>query len=126
METYPIIGNEGERLPAFEIENAYISPSDVAGVLAEVAGVTDIQVRRLFDRSREVHVQFKYLGQPYVVWEPWGDSSRYWIGPKAMGAEAISEAPLEDAFKRYRPSILRSIGGDIISLRFINRLFKRT
>ena len=83
MKTYPLIDEKkGDRPFAFEIENAYVGTGTIARLLAEVDGVTDVRARKLFRGSSEIHVEFKYLNHDYIVWEPYGDNSRYWIGPK--------------------------------------------
>ena len=124
MRTYPVVTKEGTRSPAFEIENAYISPASVAMLLAEVKGVTDVQRRKMFAKSSDVHIEFKYLGQPYIVWEPYGDNSRYWIGPKETMEGVGNDTRLEEAFKRYVPPFPRLLLGDILTLRFITRFLK--
>ena len=66
-------------------------------------GVTDVQ-RELF---KEVRIHFKYLGHEAVVWEPWGDSSRFWIGfVEPHRSEEIDISPLHEAFVGYRGLIL--------------------
>jgi hypothetical protein len=62
---------------------------------------------------------------PYIVWEPYGDSIRHWIGPKD-GVEAGGDSTaIEQTFKRYRPPLYRTIIGNVITLRFIARLVPR-
>ena len=94
MRTYPIIDEKkGANSFAFEVENAYVRPRTIARLLKEVDGVTDVRVRKLFDSSADTHVQFKYLTQHYMVWEPYGDSSRYWIGPKHQQIPLMNRRP---------------------------------
>jgi len=125
MKTHPVLTKEGARLFAFEIENAYIAPATVARLLADVEGVTDVEPRRMFSASSDIHVEFKYQGRPYMVWESYGDSSRYWIGPKDEANDAGDITALEVAFKRYRPPLHRALLGDVLTLRFITRLLGR-
>lgn len=133
MKTYPVLNDRKQRTPIFEIENAYIGPTTVARLLAEVEGATDVRPRKMFAKSNDIHVEFKYMGQPYIVWEPFGDNSRYWIGPADMvaGAEDVPDIQsptdlvrLEDAFKLYHPPFHRALLGDLITLRFITRFLK--
>lgn len=123
MKTHPILAKEGGRSFAFEVENAYIAPATAARLLAEVDGVTDVAPRRMFSKSDEVHVEFKYRGQPYIVWEPFGDNSRYWIGPKDEASDVGDIGALETVFKQYRPPFYRTLVGDVLTLRFVTRLF---
>lgn len=121
METYPILSEDKARSSAFQVENAYIAVSTIVQLLQQVEDVTEVQPRKKLSGSSELHVEFKYLGQPYIVWEPFGDNSRYWIGPKD-GVEAGGDSTaIEQVFKRYRPPLYRTIIGNVITLRFITR-----
>jgi len=133
MQTFPVFDKDGLRAPVFQIENIYISARATARLLAATRGVTDVQPRKMFSKSSDVYVQFKHQGRSYIVWEPYGDNSRHWIGPADMvnGATEITEPrarvgiePLEAAFENYRPPLHRAILGDLLTLRFINRLLK--
>ena len=54
--------------------------------------------------NRATFTRFKYHGEPFVVWEPYGDSSRYWIGPDQNDpAKIVDVGPLEGAIARHRP-----------------------
>jgi len=125
MKTHPVLTKEGGRSFAFEVENAYIAPATAARLLAGVDGVTDVAPRRMFSKSNDVHVEFKYRGQPYIVWEPYGDNSRYWIGPKDEANDVGDIGALEAVFKRYRPPLHRALLGDVLTLRFVTRFFGR-
>jgi hypothetical protein len=125
METYPVLSDDKAATSAFEVENAYITVATIERVLQQVEGVTEARPRKMLSGSSDVHLEFKYLGLPYIVWEPYGDSSRYWIGPK-HGADAGGDSTaIEQAFKRYRPPLYRTIIGNVITLRFITRLAAR-
>jgi hypothetical protein len=39
-----------------------------------------------------------FHGVPFVVWEPWGDNSRYWIGP-AVTKAAPDLGPVTQDFR---------------------------
>lgn len=124
MKTYPILTKDGTRSLAFEIENAYISTVTIARLLANAEGVTDVRPRKMFAKSCDVHIEFKYLGQPYIVWEPYGDNSRYWIGPEDQAEGVADITKLEDVFKRYHTPLHRVILGDLLTLRFVTRFMK--
>lgn len=115
MKTYKLLRDDGCFF-AFEIENAYIRPKKVARILERIDGVTDVQVSK-FMASPDVRVEFKYSGYDFIVWEPFGDNSRYWIGPKEEG-ESIDIASIERVFKDYRPPLVAKIFGDLITLNF--------
>ena len=126
MKTYPVLTKDGSRAFAFEIENIYISPGTAARLVAAVDGVADVKLRRMFSKSSDVHIEFNYHGQPYILWEPFGDSSRYWIGPKEESGDVGNIAALEATFKGYRPPLYRTLLGDLLMLRFITRFLDRS
>ena len=118
METYPVEDNDGLQL-GFEIDLVYIGPRKIEQLLSTVDGVTNIQRRKLFAPDKEIHVEFDYLGEKFVVWEPYGDSSRYWIYPKEkQPVKKIDISELEAVFMRYKPPIIVKILGDLLSLNF--------
>ncbi len=120
MKTYPLTKKDESRPFAFEVENTFLGPAAAARLLAEIDGVSDVRPRKMFSKSSDVHVEFKFRGQPYIVWEPFGDNSRYWIGPKDEASDAGEIGVIEAAFKRHRPLIYRVIG-DVMTLRFLRR-----
>lgn len=109
---------------AFEIENVYISPSKIAILLNSIDSVCDVRTRKLFRSPCDIHNEFKYLNKNFIVYEPYGDSSRYWIGPKDTEDKAIEIKDIENVFKKYKPLFIVKIFGDIISLNF-RPLFER-
>ena len=125
MKTYPILAKDGSRAIAFEVENIYISPAVAAHLVTAVDGVADVKQRKMFSKSSDVHVEFRYRGQPYMVWEPFGDNSMYWVGPKNGANVAGDIAVLEAAFKRYRPPLHRALIGKILAPRFMTLVFRR-
>ncbi len=123
MNTYPIRAGDG-RCWAFEIENAYIRPRRIAALLAGMGAVTDIRHRKPFSSSSDIHLRFQYQCREFVVWEPFGDNSRYWIGPADEKDTSIDVAELQTAFDRYAPSFPAKIFGDLMTLNF-RSLFRR-
>lgn len=96
MKTFPIM-KKGNVVFAFEIKNFWISVSKVSKVLRSIEGVSDILTRKLFER-KDYEVEFLYFGRKCIVVEPFGDSSRYWIGPCDEGSE-LDMGPVEERFK---------------------------
>jgi hypothetical protein len=122
MKTYPVLTEKGQETSAFEVDCIYIGLSSIVRLLVETENVTDVRTRRVFAESSDIHVEFKYFGQPYMVWEPFGDNSRYWIGPKESELTASHAATdLENAFKQYRPPFYRIILGEILTFQLITR-----
>ena len=123
MKTYPI--TDGGRQSAFEIENAYVAPRTIAHLLGDIEGVTDVRARKLFRGSADVHVEFKYRNRECIVWEPFGDSSRYWIGPQEPAGNADDISEIETAFKQYRPPLYRRLVGDVLTFKWVRRFAGR-
>jgi hypothetical protein len=78
VKTYPICRSDGS-LHAFEVSSSWATFGPLYRILRSIDGVTDVR-RNFFGEDR---ISFSFLGVPCVVHEPWGDSSRYWIGPRA-------------------------------------------
>lgn len=116
------LSRENGRLFAFEIENAYIRPRKIAALLGALEDVSNINLRRPFSSSGDVHLEFEFRGEDFMVWEPYGDSSRYWIGPKKEG-KPVDIDTLVKAFEEYVPPKIIKILGDLITLNF-KELFK--
>jgi hypothetical protein len=108
VKTFPIPTEDRAGVFAFEIENIHIDPA-----------------AKLFSKSSDIHVEFLYHGEPCIVWEPYGDSSRYWIGPKDETTGKLDVTRLEEGFKHYYPPLHRAIIGDCLTLRFIGRFFEK-
>lgn len=79
MRTRTLTSEEGE-LIGFEISNSFVSSRSTAAYIRRVPGCDVLDIRKLFSRN-EVHVRFAFAGKTFIVWEPFGDNSRLWIGP---------------------------------------------
>lgn len=104
MKTYPEFRDDGS-LHAFEITSLWFTLRPIFKILRSVDGITDVR-RNWFSDDR---ITFKYFGTSGVVNEPWGDSSRYWIGLTTANTHIeprIEE--IEAAFKKYKPNPLIS------------------
>lgn len=116
MNTHPSVDEKSGCTFAFEIDNIYVSLAAVARILAAVPGVSDVRKRRPFSKWEEIHIWFRFADHDCVVWEPFGDNSRYWIGPQTP-TDIFDISPVEDAFKRYQPPILHRVLGNLLSVR---------
>jgi hypothetical protein len=67
------------------------------GVLSSVAGVSGYRRNRRDDHR----FSFTYRDRKCVVWEFWGDNSRYWIGPLEM-EPPFDMSPIHEAFRGFR------------------------
>lgn len=117
MNTYPIKDAQGQE-HAIEIENAYASTRRIAHLISTVEGVTDVQLRKPFSGSGDVRATFRFHGDDFVITEPFGDSSRYWIGPANGTIGARDLGAIDACLRKYRSAILRKIWGDVLSLNF--------
>jgi len=108
-----IIKTESGQPRAFEVSVVAISIRSIVSILQTVEGVSEVKARRLFSgTSPDVHVRFLCYGQPFMVLEPYGDSSKYWIGPESDITVPHNTDNLVKAFEQYQPSFLsRLIGG---------------
>lgn len=120
MDTYPVKNDDG-RISAFEVESSYISIGRIKKLLSEVSHVSNLLSRRPFSGNSEFRLGFTYAGVPFVVLEPFGDNSRYWIGPEndSNPSDLEQVANLELIFKGYKPPIPIKILADIVTLKFI-------
>jgi hypothetical protein len=95
MRTYPIKDDAGV-LFAFEID-AQLLGRGLARLLGQVEGVSNLRRRKWWVGSPDVHIRFRYREREYIVWEPFGDNSRWWIGPDDATSEHVSLADIEHA-----------------------------
>lgn len=116
MRTFPIVDPNGT-LFAVEVEKLYARPKTLAKIICSVDGVSSMRVRPIFGASPEIHARFTYLGSGFVIWEPYGDNSRYWLGPADPEAQKVSILPIEERLRLYQPPKLVALWGNLISLR---------
>ncbi|GGX65913.1 hypothetical protein [Saccharospirillum salsuginis] len=122
MKTYPDKNTEPNSSVGFEIDNAYVTLKSITRILSSIDEVTEVDRRKLFSKWDDIHIWFKYLNHQCVVMEPFGDNSRYWIGPNNP-KEGLDFSNIEAAFKQYKPPLSAKLFGDLITLNF-NSLFK--
>jgi hypothetical protein len=96
MKTYPILKDDGT-MRGFEITSAWVTFRPLYKILRSIDGVTDVH-RQHFN---EDHIIFNYYGEPFLVNEPFGDNSRYWVGPKDPDTSQHDMTPIQNAFQRY-------------------------
>lgn len=125
MEIFPVASETGDHAVAFEIENAYVSSRTIMRLLKQEKGVTDVHLGGHFGSSNDIRIEFKYFGRDYIVWEPFGDNSRYWVGPKNTEEGVVDAGGLESVFERYKPPFHRALLGDLLTLRLFKRMVGR-
>ena len=116
MDIYKL-QNEGGDDFAFEMNNVYITKKQIAQLLSGIDQVDAIKVRQAWSSPDDVHVEFQYQGESFIVWEPFADSSRYWIGPKEKSCQ-VDMRHLQSAFEGFQPKLIRRILGDLLTLSF--------
>jgi hypothetical protein len=121
MRVYPALERD-QQLIAFEIDNVYFTVAGLREILRGVSDVSNVKSRALFSSPAELIISFDYKNHPMIVWEPYGDSSRYWIGPEDSNKESVDISALAGAISRYRPSWLLRVLGDICSPSFGRKL----
>jgi hypothetical protein len=102
MRIYDIHDAQG-RVAAFEIDGFFIGRRGVARIIDTIPGASIIRRPAGFLRfgDRDEFCEFTMHLQKFIAWEPWGDSSRYWIGPSPPGwCEELSL--IREAFAAYR------------------------
>jgi len=92
MKTYIYKDNDGKTI-AFEVSNTWLSRRRAVKIVENLDAVKILKRPIWFSfKNQDVFCEFKYKGNVYIIEEPWGDSSRYWIGPKEEGnSNALNE-----------------------------------
>lgn len=117
MQTYPIKDDTGTTY-ALEIENAYVRPRRLSEILRRVDGVSSVRLRRPFSGTGDVRATLQYRGRPFIILEPFGDNSRYWVGPDDETAEKLDISAIEEVLRYYRLSIVERLIGALLTLRW--------
>jgi hypothetical protein len=113
MKTYPIRGKSGQPF-AVEVDVVSCSVRDLVRTIASVDGVTGALARKPFARDGDVRARFRFHSQDFAVVEPFGDNSRYWIGPLS-DTTFLDITPIERRLASYAPTILRRMIGALFS-----------
>jgi hypothetical protein len=82
MNAYDLKDESG-RMFAFEVDVTLRGRRAVCSAIRAIPGVTVTKMPRLLSWLREeTFCEFEVGGVAFQALEPFGDSSRYWIGPK--------------------------------------------
>ncbi|NVK55289.1 MAG: hypothetical protein HWE26_06715 [Alteromonadaceae bacterium] len=69
---------------AFEVNNGLFGRRAACKVARSIPGVKIIKKLSLFSLfGEEVFFKFELNGVRFNIWEPFNDSSRFWIGPES-------------------------------------------
>lgn len=77
---YDIRDNDG-RVVAFEVNNVLDWRLGIIRIVSKIPSARITWRPSLHWFSPEVFCKFEVDGVAFEVWEPFGDNSRYWIGP---------------------------------------------
>jgi hypothetical protein len=116
MKTYPIKDATG-KLVAVEVDMVFCPLRDLVRTIAAAEGVTEAKARRPFSSVGDIRATFRFHGDEFAVVEPFGDNSRYWIGP-VSDSKKPDISQIESQLRSYAPSIFRRIFGAVLSLDF--------
>ena len=99
MKVHDIQDRHG-RVYAFEVDNTMLGRKKALEVVSSIPGVLVLRAPKLFD-STEEFAEFELAGVLFKVWEPFGDNSRYWVGPEPpVWCEQVSI--VRDAFVQHK------------------------
>jgi hypothetical protein len=84
MKTYDLIDDSG-RLFAFEVPSR-LGRVGIRKIIEKIPGAKILKFYGYFATGGEdIRGEFELNGKIFDVFEPFGDNSRYWIGPKHKG-----------------------------------------
>jgi hypothetical protein len=100
MKVHDLKDNDG-RIYAFEVSNGLLGRKSAIKIVEAIPGVQISRRPHLFDGEEEFG-EFKLGGVIFKIWEPFGDNSRYWIGPEPpIWCEQVSI--VREAFIQHKP-----------------------
>jgi hypothetical protein len=109
LRTYPLTDDSGA-IYAFEVGNAFLSPREIARLVKSSLGASITAGPQGFASADDMRLRFHYAGTEFEVFEPFGDNSRYWVGPAGEKPIRVPEIDkLHNIFLAYRPSLLRRL-----------------
>jgi len=80
------IPSSSDRFAAFEIDNGRIGRRGACRVVRSIPGAMLLKEPVLLSWFREdVFCKFQVGNQLFEIEEPFGDNSRYWVGPAGVG-----------------------------------------
>jgi len=108
MQTFPIFDTNGD-LYAFEINHFLISGATIGRIVRSQLEATITPNPTKAFSNKDVRLGFSFKGVQFIVVEPFGDNSRYWIGPYSE-SDGLVRNPLIDlvhaCISEYRPTPL--------------------
>ena len=109
MRIYEIKDAEGRPF-AFEVSNFHLTRAGLSRLVRRIPNCRIIRKPKWFRWSSEDDAEFcefEVDGMLFVAWEPWGDNSRFWVGPKVREGNTPQWSPAVDrvreTFRQARP-----------------------
>ena len=109
MKTYDFKDADG-RVFAYEVDNFHLGRNGLCRLVTRIPGCIVARKPNWFRwpfRGEDEFCEFELDGIRFVVWEPWGDNCRYWVGPKSEEGSSPKWCPqverVREAFGRARP-----------------------
>jgi|GEM_PF-2702793 len=103
----------------FTFEHTYITEHKIKEILESLDSVSNIRTFFAIPLIHDIHIKFDYHQIPYVVYEPWADSSLWCIEPEKEFDGKVDISELKNAFKNYRPNLVRRIIGYVFNFMFL-------
>jgi hypothetical protein len=101
VKIYDIGATADGQLLAFEVSNLRIGRRGVCRVVRSIEGAKLLRKPKFLPWFREsVFCEFVFDGELFEAEEPYGDSSRYWIGPRPPRMLSQTKK-VRDAFARW-------------------------
>jgi hypothetical protein len=99
MRIYDLQAEDGN-LRAFEVENTLLTRGRACRIVESIPGVVVVRRSRLF-RDTDDFCEFTLAGETFMIEEPFGDNSRYWVGGKNK-SQSFSLQQIRSAFERHK------------------------
>ena len=123
MNTVILAIDQG-KIYSFSFENAYVTLGITRNILMNNPEISNIKLFRWSLTSGDKRITFRFRDIDYVIYEPFGDNSDYFVEPVDSKLGEVDLTDIQLLFEEYKPPILLKLVGDIISLKFITIVFK--
>jgi hypothetical protein len=90
-----------ERFCGFEVSNTLLSRGQACRIVQKIPGAALVRKSRLF-RDTDEFCEFTLAGETFVIEEPFGDNSRYWIRSNGP-SQTSSLLQIRAAFEKHNP-----------------------
>jgi hypothetical protein len=84
-------------------ESPILRPKTIAKFLLSKDGVNNVT----FPENSDDRLEFEFKGETYIVTEPFGDNSKYLVGPKNADSSLPTIKLVQELFEELKPSYLQ-------------------